>query len=88
MFDGQSRSWSLGSYRPFVNVMALIFLAVTSVTFLLPPALPVTAENMNYASVVFVIVAAACAMTWLVDGRSNFEGPLDLEDRLMAAKKA
>lgn len=71
-----------------INILALCFLAVTSVAFTFPPELPVTAATMNYASVVFVIVVVACAATWCLDGRKHFFGPEDLEERLKAAKES
>lgn len=85
--DGK-RAWSLGKWRRPVHIVALIFLAVTSVVFLFPPFLPVTAESMNYAVVVFVIVLVMCAVAWVMDGRENFRGPTEIEGRLLAAKTA
>ncbi|GMK58357.1 hypothetical protein CspeluHIS016_0503890 [Cutaneotrichosporon spelunceum] len=82
------RGWSLGRYRRAINVSALVFLAVTSVVFLLPPFRPVNAENMNYAVVVFVIVLAMCGVAWFLDGHEHFEGPTDVDERLAAAKAA
>ncbi|KAL1410686.1 hypothetical protein Q8F55_004705 [Vanrija albida] len=83
-----SRGWSLGRWRRPVHIVSLVFLAITSTVFLFPPFLPVTAENMNYAVVVFIIVLVMCAVAWVVDGRENFNGPLDVEERLAAAKAA
>ncbi|BEI86013.1 hypothetical protein CcaverHIS002_0603000 [Cutaneotrichosporon cavernicola] len=82
------QGWSLGRWRRPINIVALVFLAVTSTVFLLPPFLPVTAENMNYAVVVFAIVLVMCAVAWFIDGRDNFQGPTEVEERLVAAKAA
>ncbi|TXT08722.1 hypothetical protein VHUM_02850 [Vanrija humicola] len=87
-FAGHSRSWSLGRFRRPVSAISLAFLALTSVCFLFPPARPVTGSTMNYAIVVFGVVLLMSGVTWLVDGRKNFHGPGDLEDRLAAAKEA
>lgn len=43
---------------------------------------------MNYAIVVFFIVLIMCAATWLIDGRKNFQGPNQLEQRLAIGKNA
>lgn len=86
--DGVVRGWSLGAYRRPINILALLFLAVTSVVFLFPPFLPVTPESMNYAVVVFVIVLVMCGVAWVVDGKENFAGPTEVEERLAAAKHA
>jgi peptidoglycan/LPS O-acetylase OafA/YrhL len=82
------KGWSLGRWRRPVNVVALLFLAVTSTVFLLPPFRPVTPENMNYAVVVFAIVLVMCAVAWVADGKEHFQGPTDVEERLAAAKAA
>lgn len=70
-----------------VNGAAVCFIIVTSVCFLLPPALPVSGTTMNYVSVVLAIVFLMCLLTWFVDGRKNFKGPTDLEERLALARR-
>ncbi|KAL1406007.1 hypothetical protein Q8F55_007690 [Vanrija albida] len=87
-YAGHTRSWSLGRARRPVNALALAFLSLTSVCFLFPPALPVAGSSMNYAVVVFGAVLLMCGATWAIDGRRNFHGPGDVEDRLAAAKGA
>lgn len=67
--------------------MAVAFIIVTSVCFLLPPALPVSGTSMNYVSVVIAIVFLLCLITWLIDGRKNFHGPTELEERLALARR-
>lgn len=86
--------WSLGAMRRKfsaevsdkvgpINLVALIFLFVTSVCFVFPPFIPVTSgSTMNYVVVVMAIVYVLCAITWFVDGRKNFLGPSELEERL------
>lgn len=62
---------------------------MTSVIFVFPPAIPVTSgSSMNYAIVAFAVVLIMCGVTWLVDGRKNFTGPRDLEERLQMGKNA
>lgn len=80
-------TWSLGKWRPIVNGLAVVFILVTSVCFLLPPALPVSGTSMNYVSVVIAIVGLLCLGTWIVDGRKHFDGPRELEERLALARR-
>jgi len=87
-FAGHSRSWSLGKWRVFVNGGALIFALVTGVVFTFPPFLPVTGTTMNYAVVVLAIVAIMAGAVWLTDGRKNFYGPRDIEERLQTNKNS
>jgi len=85
-YEGHSRQWSLGRWRRPINAGALAFNILTSVCFIFPPALPVTGTTMNYAVVVWAVVIIMCTCTWIFDGRTKFEGPLDLEERLQTAK--
>jgi len=80
-------TWSLGRMRPIVNGLACAFIIITSVCFLLPPSLPVTGTSMNYVSVVVAVVLVLCLGTWLIDGRKNFHGPAELEERLAIARR-
>lgn len=87
-FAGHSRQWSLGKWRRVVNAIAITFASVTGVCFIFPPAIPITGVSMNYAIVVFGIVCIMASVTWAIDGRKNFKGPRDLEERLQAGKNA
>ncbi|KAJ6443745.1 choline transport protein [Purpureocillium lavendulum] len=57
-----------------VNIIAVVYLMVTSVFFCFPIALPVSGNNMNYVSVVLGIFAILVALYWWGYGRS-FRGP-------------
>jgi len=72
------RIFTLGKFRPFINVLALIFAIVTSVFFVFPGELPVSGTSMNYVIVVIAIVTLMCAVTWIVDGRKHFTGPRNI----------
>lgn len=66
-----------------INLGALIFLFVTSITFMFPPNIPVpTGSTMNWVVLVVGIVWIMCAATWFIDARHMFEGPSELEERL------
>ncbi|EUC39185.1 hypothetical protein COCCADRAFT_31906 [Bipolaris zeicola 26-R-13] len=73
----------LGS-RPFAlpeplgwvaNIIGVTYTIITTVLFLFPPQLPVTASNMNYCVVAFGIILFISTFQWFVDGRKNFKGP-------------
>lgn len=85
-FAGHSRKWSLGRWRRPINIGAMAFALLTSLCFLFPPALPVEGETMNYAVVVVSVVALFSGLAYAFDGRTKFNGPLDLEERLMINK--
>ena len=56
------------------NLLSPIFVVVMGVFICLPPKLPVTAQNMNYTSVVLVILFSIVLIAWRAIG-SKFEGP-------------
>lgn len=58
-----------------VNFIGVIYTIITTVLFLFPPALPVTASSMNYCVVAFGIILFISTLNWFVDGRKNFTGP-------------
>ncbi|KAK0522792.1 hypothetical protein OC842_006363 [Tilletia horrida] len=77
------RPFDLGVFGYAINAFALVFCVVTVAFFLLPPELPVTAENMNYTAVVVAIVIVVASLTWILDGRHQFEGPTGLQEILL-----
>jgi choline transport protein len=70
------------------NISGLIFAVFTTIFFLFPPEYPATASSMNYAIAVFGIVGLVSVVTWLVDGRKNFQGPKDIEGLLELARRS
>ncbi|RFU80534.1 choline transport [Trichoderma arundinaceum] len=60
-----------------INIVAAIYVVVTSVFFCFPTALPVNGDNMNYVCVVIGIFAIVVAAYWLFYGKT-FLGPQDL----------
>jgi len=82
------RKFDLGPiWGPVSNVVGLAFAAFTTVFFLFPPVLPVTANNMNYTVVVFSIIMTASTITWWADGRKNFQGPKGMETMMAHVKQ-
>ncbi len=66
-------SRTLGEISNWVAIAFCTFL----VLFLpFPPMLPVTAVNMNWASVVFIGVMGFAVVDWFVSGKGRFVGPV------------
>ncbi|CDU26232.1 related to Choline permease [Sporisorium scitamineum] len=83
----EKRHFNLGSrLGPLVNIFAILFVLFTNVFFLFPPDLPVTGPNMNYTIVVIAVVAIMSAVAWLVQGRKEFKGPLDMDEILFRTR--
>ncbi|KAH6650410.1 amino acid/polyamine transporter I [Chaetomium tenue] len=67
--------WHLGRWGFVVNLVAVVWNVFMSVVFFLPTNMPVTSENMNYASVVFVSVLLFSGGFWYTHGRHYYTGP-------------
>jgi amino acid transporter len=59
---------------PLLNVVGLVYSTVIVVFLFFPPYQPVTAENVNYACVVFGAVLVCSGVVWVVKGREVYEG--------------
>ena len=70
-----------------IGVGALVFLIVTTITFVFPPFVPViSGQEMNYVIVVVAIVSILCAGAWISHGRKHYIGPWELERRVQTAR--
>lgn len=68
--------WRLGRAGVYVNVVAFAYLTFTCVMLLFPSYQPVTAENMNYAVVVFMGMLLFGGAYWIFFARHTYMGPL------------
>ncbi|KAM4065974.1 amino acid permease [Hirsutella rhossiliensis] len=63
-----------------VNLVGILWTILTTVLFVFPPKVPVTASNMNYCIVAFGIILLIAVLTWILDGRKHYKGPkLDVQ---------
>jgi amino acid transporter len=62
------------------NVICIVWTLFVSVLFSLPTYFPVTAENMNYASVITVGVIALSLVWYLSGARRHYKGPVSYTD--------
>ncbi|KAG0126458.1 amino acid/polyamine transporter I [Tuber indicum] len=58
-----------------INIISLLYIAVTVVFFCFPFAMPVEAGNMNYTSVIVSGFVVLITFWWFVHGTGNYEGP-------------
>jgi choline transport protein len=68
--------WNLGKIGLAVNILAISFCIFLIIFLPFPVILPVTAQNMNYASVVFMGVILFSFVDWVVRGRKRYTGPI------------
>ncbi|KAJ9486385.1 hypothetical protein VN97_g6953 [Penicillium thymicola] len=70
------RKWKLpNTLGWFVDLVALSYIALTTVLFVFPPSSTVTGSSMNYCIAAFAVIIIISVFQWFVDGRKNFTGP-------------
>ncbi|KAL4786892.1 amino acid/polyamine transporter I [Aspergillus varians] len=73
--DIKNGSFDLGALGVFCNVIALAWTLIVIPLFSMPTLLDVTADTMNYASVVFVGFVVLSGLWYWVWGYQNYVGP-------------
>lgn len=73
--DFRPGAWSLGAWSKLVGWLAVGWVVLIVVLFVLPPAWPVTVSSFNYAPVAVLVVLALAGIWWLVSARRWFTGP-------------
>ncbi|KAF2838136.1 amino acid transporter [Patellaria atrata CBS 101060] len=73
----------LGIIGTVANVVAICWSLLAIPLFCMPSYLPVAADTMNYASVVFVAFILISATWYFVWGKRNYAGPPTHEDAVM-----
>jgi amino acid permease (GABA permease) len=67
--------WNLGRWGRPVAVVAVGWVVVITVLFMLPPTSPVTASTFNYTPLAVLVVLGFAGIWWLVSARKWFTGP-------------
>ncbi|KAK1140791.1 hypothetical protein N8T08_009897 [Aspergillus melleus] len=68
-------TFSLGRFGYAINILTICWILLAVVLFCMPVSLPVDAESMNYASVVFAGFAVISIGWYVVYARKHFTGP-------------
>lgn len=66
--------WNMGPWGLSVNIFALVYTAWVTVWLAFPTYLPVTGENMNYASPIFAASTLFALGYWFLKGKNNWDG--------------
>ena len=67
--------WHLGRWSRVVGTIAVVWIVIISILFILPTAFPITGTNFNYTIVAFAVVLGATTIWWMVSAKNWFKGP-------------
>ena len=68
--------WTMGRFAIPMNILALLYIIFVFVMTLFPVALPVTAENMNWAVLIWGFVIIVALVSYVLHGRKVYDGPV------------
>ena len=71
----QRGPWHLGRWSTPIGIIAVIWVAVITVLFMLPTVSPVTFTSFNYTVVAVAVVLGFATAYWLISARHWFTGP-------------
>jgi hypothetical protein len=71
----QRGPWHLGRWSYIVGWIAVTWVAIITILFILPTVSPITATNFNYSIVAVAVVLGFAGIYWLVSARKWFKGP-------------
>jgi amino acid transporter len=81
-------SFHLGALGIFCNVVSVAWSLLAIPLFCMPSYIPITAEFMNYASVVFFAFFVIATAWYFIWGKKNYQGPPTHEDAILEARRA
>jgi amino acid permease (GABA permease) len=64
--------WNLGRWSPVIGWIAVIWVGIIVILFMLPPVRPITVDTFNYAPIAVAVVLLFATVTWIVGGRHHF----------------
>ena len=67
--------WHLGRWSRIVGTIAVGWVVVITVLFMLPQASPVTVKTFNYTPIAVLVVLGFAGIWWLASARKWFTGP-------------
>jgi amino acid permease (GABA permease) len=71
----QPGPWQLGRWSRPIGIIAVTWVVIISVLFMLPTASPITRTNFNYTVVAVVAVLGFAGIWWLASAHKWFTGP-------------
>ncbi|HVC04326.1 MAG TPA: amino acid permease [Candidatus Acidoferrales bacterium] len=72
----QRGPWHLGSWSRPVGIIAVTWIVIIAILFILPQAAPITVLSFNYAVVAVGAVTIGTTLAWVLSARKWFHGPV------------
>jgi amino acid transporter len=73
--DFKPGPWSLGKWSKPIGILAVVWVVVISILFILPPAKPITKDTFNYSPIAILVVLGGAGLWWVLSARKWFTGP-------------
>jgi amino acid transporter len=75
--DGfQPGPWNLGRRGRLVAGVAVTWIVISNVLFMLPQSAPISAKTFNYAPIALAVVLLIATVWWFATARRRFQGPV------------
>ncbi|MFD9793175.1 amino acid permease [Streptomyces sp. NPDC059070] len=74
--DFEPGPWNLGRYGKPVAAIAVGWIVLSSVLFMLPQSSPITTTSFNYAPIALGAVLFIATLWWFATARRRFQGPV------------
>ena len=68
--------WNLGRFGRPVGWIAVTWIVISSVLFMLPQTSPITSTSFNYAPIALGVVLVTATAWWFATARRRFQGPV------------
>ncbi|MCC3772901.1 amino acid permease [Streptomyces sp. UNOC14_S4] len=68
--------WNLGRWGVPVAAVAVVWIVISNVLFMLPQASPLTLTSFNYAPIALAVVLVVATVWWFASARRRFQGPV------------
>ncbi|OXY90386.1 amino acid permease, partial [Streptomyces diastatochromogenes] len=72
----QPGPWHLGPWGKPIGWLAVVWIVLSSVLFMLPQASPITVDSFNYAPIALAVVLVVATVWWFATARRRFQGPV------------
>ncbi|MBB6405195.1 amino acid permease [Arthrobacter sp. AZCC_0090] len=79
--------WHLGKWSPVINWIAIVWVAIIVILFVLPPVADITIDTFNYAPIAVAVVFLLATVLWYTTGRRTFMTSAEQEHLTIDADK-